>query len=100
MQRIISKLESSFQILAAIFALTGVAFSELASAQPCEGQWLSSSEQTPIGMNGPVFALAKMPNGDLVAGGSFGIAGSVNANRIARWNGSRWAPIGSGGSGG
>jgi hypothetical protein len=37
-----------------------------------------------------------LPNGDLVAGGAFTTAGGVSANRIARWNGSSWAPLGSG----
>ena len=46
-------------------------------------------------MNGTVFALA-IYNGDLVAGGNFTQAGGVAANYIARWNGSSWAPLGSG----
>jgi hypothetical protein len=48
------------------------------------------------GLNGGVYALAELPNGDLVAGGEFTIAGGVPANRIARWNGSSWSPFGSG----
>lgn len=39
---------------------------------------------------GYVVALAVRPNGDLVAGGSFTTIGSVSANRIARFDGSRW----------
>jgi hypothetical protein len=41
-------------------------------------------------------ALAVLPNGDVVAGGLFTSAGGVSANRIARWNGSMWSPLGSG----
>jgi hypothetical protein len=37
-----------------------------------------------------------LPNGDLVVGGDFTTAGGAAANRIARWNGSAWAPLGSG----
>jgi hypothetical protein len=47
-------------------------------------------------MNGTVWALAVLPNGDLVAGGKFTFAGGVAANRIARWDGSSWAALGSG----
>jgi hypothetical protein len=43
-----------------------------------------------------VYALAVMPNGDLVVGGIFTSAGGVAANRIARWNGASWSPLGSG----
>ncbi|MBX3409535.1 MAG: hypothetical protein KF859_06575 [Phycisphaeraceae bacterium] len=44
----------------------------------------------------PVYTLAVLPNGDAVAGGNFTSAGGVTVNRIARWNGSSWAPLGSG----
>lgn len=50
-------------------------------------------------MTGPfreVAALAVMPNGDLIAGGSFTAAGGGAANCIARWDGSAWAPVGTG----
>jgi hypothetical protein len=47
-------------------------------------------------MGGSVFALAVLPNGDLVAGGEFMTAGGVTANSIARWDGSSWQPLGSG----
>src|SRR5439155_415432 len=46
------------------------------------------------------FALAFLPNGDPVVGGSFPIipsaTGSVTLNNIARWNGTAWAPLGAG----
>ncbi len=35
-------------------------------------------------------------NGELVAGGYFNRAGGVVANRIAKWNGSTWSPLGTG----
>jgi hypothetical protein len=46
--------------------------------------------------SGTVNALTTLPNGDLIAGGSFTAAGGVTVNRIARWNGSAWSALGSG----
>jgi hypothetical protein len=43
-----------------------------------------------------VFALAVMPSGDLIAGGSFNSAGGIAANNVARWNGAVWDALGSG----
>src|SRR5947207_5311788 len=38
----------------------------------------------------------KVYNGELYAGGTFTIAGDSSANKIARWNGTYWASVGSG----
>ena len=46
-------------------------------------------------MNWPVSALT-ICNGELIAGGSFDIAGGTPANRIARWDGAAWSALGSG----
>jgi hypothetical protein len=46
-----------------------------------------------------VLALTTLPNGDLLAGGHFGMAGGVVADRVARWNGAVWSPLGSGANG-
>ena len=55
------------------------------------------------GMNNSVLALTTWdPDGpgplpaELVAGGEFTVAGDVTANRIARWDGTSWHPIGTG----
>ncbi|MCR9243936.1 MAG: WD40 repeat domain-containing protein [bacterium] len=48
------------------------------------------------GVDGSVNALAVLPNGDLIVGGSFLTAGSVNAAGIARWNGTNWSSVGGG----
>jgi hypothetical protein len=48
------------------------------------------------GMNGDVYALAVLPNGDLIAGGNFTTAGGTSANGIARWNGTSWSALGTG----
>jgi hypothetical protein len=43
-----------------------------------------------------VDALAFALDGSLYAGGQFTTAGGVVTNRIARWDGSQWHPLGSG----
>ena len=48
------------------------------------------------GQNGWVLDLVVMPNGDLIAAGSFSTAGGVVAPNVARWNGVAWSPVGSG----
>src|SRR5262249_10971974 len=47
------------------------------------------------GTDGSVYALT-VYNGNMIAGGSFTIAGGVIANSIAQWNGTSWRPLGSG----
>lgn len=44
----------------------------------------------------PIYALATMPNGDVIAAGNFQTAGGVAAQNIARWDGTAWTPLGSG----
>lgn len=46
--------------------------------------------------DGPPNALVVLPNGDVVAAGSFTRSGNVPLARIARWNGSAWLPLGTG----
>lgn len=50
--------------------------------------------------NDIVHALAEMPNGDIVVGGRFTVAGGGPGNSIARWNGASWSQFGTGMSGG
>ena len=64
----------------------------VAAYDPATGQWAALGE----GTNGPVHTLLALPNGDLVAGGQFSVAGGGSASQIARWNGTTWAPIGTG----
>lgn len=45
---------------------------------------------------GRVGALTTLPNGDVVAGGSFTTAGGVSTAHIARWDGTSWLALGSG----
>jgi hypothetical protein len=51
------------------------------------------------GASGPVRATAAFDDGSgpaLFAGGTFQHAGGLPANRVARWNGVAWTPLGSG----
>lgn len=48
------------------------------------------------GPDGTVSALLPLPNGDVVAGGSFRNADGTVVDHIARWNGVAWSPVGSG----
>ena len=52
-----------------------------------------------VGFNNTVRALAKLPNGDIIAGGDFTMSGSAPIKNIARWNGSAWVELGGGVSG-
>ena len=65
-----------------------------AARAQCPPGWLPGFGSP--GLNGPINAFAIMPNGDLVAGGTFTAAGGVAVNRIARWNGIAWSAMGSG----
>ncbi|HEU4420355.1 MAG TPA: hypothetical protein VFT55_15565, partial [Planctomycetota bacterium] len=53
---------------------------------------------TPIGTGiaGTVRSLLALPNGHLIAGGTFASAGGVSALNIARWNGTFWTGVGGG----
>ncbi|MFY9341703.1 MAG: hypothetical protein WAT39_04395 [Planctomycetota bacterium] len=54
------------------------------------------------GLDGPVRALLRMANGDLIAGGEFLFGGTAYGatltpvSRIARWSGASWQPLGPG----
>jgi trimeric autotransporter adhesin len=47
------------------------------------------------GFDDEVFALA-VYNGSLIAGGDFTLSDSTGVDHVARWNGSRWEPLGTG----
>lgn len=65
-----------------------------------DGQaWSRPDAGTAMGMVGRVEALAVFDDGagpQLIAGGWFERAGPVAANRVARWDGGRWHPMGLG----
>lgn len=70
----------------------GVATNSVCSYDPQTGAWSPFGS----GMNGSVLAVAALPNGALYAGGTFSMTGSTVVNRIARWDGAAWQPLGSG----
>jgi hypothetical protein len=68
------------------------------AAGTCQPRWLPTFGGQP-GMNSSVEALAVFDDGNgpaLYAGGEFTVAGGYPANRIAKWDGSRWVPLGFG----
>ncbi|MBJ6108150.1 T9SS type A sorting domain-containing protein [Hymenobacter sp. BT523] len=62
--------------------------------------WSSLGVGPANGIDATVNALAVAANGDVYAGGGFTQAGGAPANRVARWNGTAWAPIGTGAANG
>jgi trimeric autotransporter adhesin len=59
---------------------------------PATGAW----EALGLGFNQQVRDLAVAANGDLLAVGDFTTAGGQPAQRVARWNGTAWSPLGLG----
>jgi hypothetical protein len=47
-------------------------------------------------LNGPVLAFLPLPNGEVIAGGSFTNLSGTGIPYLARWNGSSWQPLGGG----
>lgn len=45
---------------------------------------------------GFINALERLPDGSIIAGGSFTTAGGAPASKIARWDGTTWSPLGAG----
>lgn len=65
----------------------------------CTPQWVYDTVAGGGGMIGATNALANLPNGDLLVGGTFVFAGGTSINRIARWNGTTWSALGAGTNG-
>ena len=61
-------------------------------------QWLALGNPTMPFSIGSILGLAVLPNGDLVAGGSFLQVGGVACSNVARWDGTLWHPLGAGAS--
>ena len=58
--------------------------------------WSALGTGAANGVNAPVRALATTSSGDVYVSGYFDHAGGAAANRVARWNGSTWSPLGTG----
>jgi trimeric autotransporter adhesin len=81
-----------------------VAATRIAAFDPATNTWsaLAGPQGQGIGVPGVssvVRGLLAMPNGDLFVAGQFTTAGGINANHIARFDGTNWWPLGSGVSG-
>ncbi len=64
---------------------------------PYVARWTGSGwVQLGGALDGLVWAVMVMPNGDVVVGGDFLNAGGVPARHVARWNGSTWSGLGAG----
>ena len=86
-------------VVGGYFTAVGYASSRcIGAVDPATGVWTSlGSGFGHTSPNSPrVRSLAVLPNGNLVAAGSFDSAGGVAANNIAQWNGSSWSPLGGG----
>ncbi|MFT6082274.1 MAG: hypothetical protein ACJAQZ_004353 [Planctomycetota bacterium] len=59
---------------------------------PASGAWQTLGG----GLTGQVEAMLALPNGDLIAAGSFNTISGSAGNSIARWNGTTWNPMGAG----
>ena len=68
----------------------------IARYNPTSGIW--SAMGTGINIDGAIFALAVLPGGDVIVGGSFTTAGGIAASRIARCNPTSglWSAVGTG----
>jgi len=68
-----------------------------AYGQPCEPYWHEGFGSP--GLNGAAHTLVAFDDGGgaaLYAGGDFTTADGITVNRVARWDGDRWSPLGAG----
>lgn len=70
----------------------GIAWYALGSGVEYSQSVAHSDDQWPDGVR----SIAVLPNGHVVVGGLFSVAGGVSANNIARWDGSAWSSLGNG----
>lgn len=78
-------------------AMAGVAnTNKIAYYDPTDGAWHAMG--TGAGASGDVWTLTEGPDGTIYAGGDFSAMGGVaNTKCIAKWNGSAWSAMGTGG---
>jgi len=83
-------------VVTGVFEIAGdIVADSIAMWDPATGAWspLGTGMRMP---SDQVRALAVLPNGDLVAAGTFGAAGGVEVDNIARWDGTAWHPLAAG----
>jgi len=76
-------------------ALSGAGVNLATAGEPCEPAWNPAIGQPGIEFGGP--QTLTVYDGDLIAGGSFNTIGGQTVNNIARWDGTQWHPLESGG---
>lgn len=69
---------------------------DLAAWDPATGSWDALGGGVVRNLTTGVSALLALPNGDLVVGGNFTVAGATPAKNIARWDGANWHAMGAG----
>ena len=67
---------------------------QAASPSQCDPGWQPGAPVN--GIDGNVSAIAVDGSGNVYAGGSFSVAGSIFVNHIAKWDGTSWSPLGAG----
>lgn len=77
----------------------GSSANRIAEWNPVTNTWSTFGSGIGSNTGDDVRALAILPSGEVVAGGTFTVAGGVSALRVARWNGLAWAAFGSSGQG-
>ena len=79
-----------------ITTIGGVAVRRVARWDGATWSALGSGIGTPVMPVGAVRALAPLPNGDLLVGGTFQNAGVAVVRNLARWDGTSWSAYGDG----
>ena len=82
-------------IIFSIFSTTVAASDVDAPAnQPCSSGW--DARFASLAPNGFVWSVASDSSGNMYVAGDFTSIGGVSANRIAKWDGTRWSALGTG----
>jgi hypothetical protein len=88
-------------VVSGLFDLAGSTLaSNIALIDPANGQWSALGEGPTNGIFGYGRAFADLGDGSMIVGGSFTLAGGVDVNHLARWDGATWSDLGGGVSGG
>jgi hypothetical protein len=97
MQEMTKSLRHGTGVVAALVGVLALGcFSAVSQAQPCAPRWLAGDGAN--GISGDAYTSIVLPNGDLVVGGRFSVAGGIKAGNIARLDHQtgQWSPMGSG----
>ena len=84
---------SYHQFAGCLFAIVMTLFATQVASAQCGGRWLKAPFDGPPAISGYPLAFAMMSNGDIVAAGRN--SGTISGF-VTRWDGTTWAPLGSG----